>query len=78
MKVNPFWAISLVTDSRRIERAHTGKLLGLVCWDSPEVLQITLVSDKGNDNVLIRVIPQLLQPSCDVLVCLVLGNVVDQ
>jgi hypothetical protein len=40
--------------------------------------QIALVSYQHNDNVAICVIPQLLQPSADVDIGGVLGNVVDE
>mmetsp|Transcript_41344 Transcript_41344/g.110634 ORF Transcript_41344/g.110634 Transcript_41344/m.110634 type:complete len:140 (-) Transcript_41344:144-563(-) len=40
--------------------------------------QIALVADQHNDNVLIRVISQLLQPSIDVLKGNILRNIVDE
>lgn len=40
--------------------------------------QIALVSDKHNDDVTVGMIPQLLQPPRDVLVCLVLADIVDE
>lgn len=40
--------------------------------------QIALVSNQHNDDVRISMIPQLLQPSCDILVRLVLADIVDQ
>lgn len=57
---------------------RTSKRLGLLGWDSPQVPQIALVSDKHDDDIGIGVIPQLLQPSRDVLVGLVLADVVDE
>lgn len=40
--------------------------------------QIALVSHQHDNNIGIGVIPQLLKPSCDVLVCLVLADVIDE
>lgn len=40
--------------------------------------QIALVSHQHDDNICIGVIPQLFEPSCDVLVCLVLADVIDE
>ena len=40
--------------------------------------QITLVSYQHDDDIRVRMIPQLLQPSGHVLVCLVLADVVDK
>lgn len=40
--------------------------------------QIALVSDQHDDNVGVSVVPQLLQPSGDVLVGLVLADVVNK
>lgn len=56
--------------------AHTSKLLGFFRGNCAQVSQIALVSDQHNDNVSISMISQLLQPSCDVLVGLVLADVV--
>lgn len=40
------------------------------------MLQIALVPDEHDDDVRVRVVPQLLQPSCDVRVRGVLRDVV--
>lgn len=40
--------------------------------------QIALVSDQHDDDIGIGVVPQLLQPSRDVLVCLVFANIIDE
>jgi hypothetical protein len=40
--------------------------------------QITLVTDKHNDNVCVGVVPQLFQPSADILVSLMFADVVDE
>lgn len=40
--------------------------------------QIALVTNKHNDNVAVSMIPQLLQPSGDILVGLMLADVVDE
>lgn len=57
---------------------HTCKGLGLVCGHCAQVSQIALVSDQHDDDVGVSVVPQLLQPSRDVLVGLVLADVVDE
>ena len=40
--------------------------------------QIALVSDQHNDDVGVGVIPELLQPSSNILVCLVLADIVNE
>lgn len=40
--------------------------------------QIALVPNQHNDNVGVGMVPQLLEPSCDVLVGLVLADVVNE
>lgn len=40
--------------------------------------QITLVTNKHDDNVGVGVVAQLLEPSRDILVCLVLADIVDE
>jgi hypothetical protein len=40
--------------------------------------QIALVTNQHNDNVRVGVVAQLLQPPCDILICLVLADVVDE
>ena len=40
--------------------------------------QIALVSDEHDDDVGIGVVPQLLQPPCDIFVGLVLADIVDE
>jgi len=42
------------------------------------VSQIGLVSDQHDDNVTVGMVSQLLEPSSDVLVCLVLADVVNE
>lgn len=42
------------------------------------MLEIALVPDKHDDNVGVCVVSELLQPPVHVLVCGVLGNVVDE
>lgn len=56
----------------------TSKRLGLLGGNSSQVSQIALVSDQHDDNIGISVISQLLEPSCDVLVGLVLADIVDE
>lgn len=54
------------------------ELLGLFCGHSPKMSQIALVSHQHDDNVCVGMIAELLEPACDVLVGLVLGDVVDE
>jgi hypothetical protein len=63
---------------RRRRLSHTCKLLGLLCWHSPQMPQIALVSYQHDDNVRVRVVPQLLQPPGHILVRLVLADIVDE
>lgn len=56
----------------------TGKRLGLLCRYSPQMSQIALVAHQHDDNVRVCMVPQLLKPSRDVLVCLVLADIVDE
>ena len=62
----------------KVAAQRTGKGLGLFGRDSSQVPQITLVSDKHNDNIGVGMVAQLLEPSCDVLVGLVLADIVDK
>lgn len=54
------------------------ELLGLLCWHSPQMPQIALVSHQHDDDIRVRVVPQLLQPPGYILVRLVLADVVDE
>lgn len=58
--------------------ALTRKLLGLLGGNSPKVPQIALVSHQHNNDVAVRVVSQLFQPSRDVLICLVFADVVHE
>jgi hypothetical protein len=42
------------------------------------VLQIALVSNQHDDNVLVGVVSQFLEPPSNILISRVLGNVVNQ
>jgi len=57
---------------------HTCELLGLLGGHSSEVPQIALVTNQHDDNIVVGVVSQLLQPSRHVLVRLMLANVVDK
>ena len=59
-------------------KQRTGEGLGLVGGHRPQVPQVRLVSDEHDDDVVVRVVPQLLQPPFHVLVGQVLGDVVHQ
>lgn len=65
---------AIVRESGRLTR----KGLGLLCGYGSEVPQIALVAHQHNDNVVVGMIPQLLQPACHILICLVLADVVDE
>ena len=39
--------------------------------------EVALVSHQHDDDVVVSMVPQLLQPALDVLVCQVLGDVID-
>ena len=58
--------------------SHTSKSLGFLCRHGAKVPQIALITNKHNDDVGIRVVSQLLQPSSDILVGVVLGDIVNQ
>lgn len=55
----------------------TGERPRLVCGHGPEVAEIALVADQHDDDVVVGVVPQLLQPALHVLVRQMLGYVVD-
>lgn len=40
--------------------------------------QIALVSDQHDNNVRVGMVAQLLQPPCDILICLVLADIVNE
>jgi len=52
--------------------------LALVCGHSPKVPQVRLVTNQHDDDVGVGVVPELPKPPLDVLVCEVLGDVVDE
>lgn len=56
----------------------TCKSSGLIGGHSPQVPQIALVAHQHDDNVVIRMIPQLLQPAFHILVSQMLCDVIDQ
>ena len=71
----------ILADWRRTNKSYrrlTGKLLGLLGGHSAQMSQIGLVSNQHDDNVTVGMISQLLEPSGDVLVCLVLADVVNE
>lgn len=80
MNESPFSAIPTFSyhDHLGVILTLTRKLLRLICRHRPQMLQVTLVSNKHNNNIGVRMISQFLEPSRHVLVGLVLGNVVYQ
>lgn len=69
-------SIVLPPPSRATKR--TGKLLGLLGGDRPQVPQIALVTNQHDDDIGISVVAQLLKPTVDILVGLVLADIVDE
>jgi len=57
---------------------HTCKLFSFLCRHSSQVSQITLVSNQHDDDIRISMVPQLLEPPCDILVSLVFADIVDK
>jgi hypothetical protein len=57
---------------------RTGESLGLIRGYCPQMLQIALVSDKHDNDVRIRMIPQLLQPPRNIDIGCVFGNIVNE
>lgn len=57
---------------------HTSKRLGFFRRDGSEMSQIALVTDKHDNNVGVGVVAELLEPSRDVLVSLVLADIVNE
>lgn len=60
------------------QHRHTSKRLGFLRRNGPQMAQITLVTDKHNHNVGVSVIAQLLEPSRNILVGLMLADIVDE
>lgn len=54
------------------------KRLGFFGGNCSQVPQITFVTNKHDDNIGVGVVAQLLQPSCDVLIRLVLADIVNE
>lgn len=63
---------------RSLFAVSTCKSPGLVGWHCPQVAQVTLVAHQHDDNVVVSVVSQLLQPALHVLVCQMFGDVVHQ
>ena len=57
---------------------HTCELLCFLCRDSSQVSQIALVSNKHDDNIRVRMVPQLFKPSRNIFICLVLADIIYQ
>mmetsp|Transcript_60445 Transcript_60445/g.148696 ORF Transcript_60445/g.148696 Transcript_60445/m.148696 type:complete len:272 (-) Transcript_60445:163-978(-) len=52
--------------------------LRIVCWHGAQVPQIALVAHQHDDDVVVSMVPELLQPAVHVLEGDVLGDVVDE
>jgi len=57
---------------------RTSESLGFISWHSAQMLKIALIPDQHDHDVRIGVIPQLLQPSVNVLVGGMLRDVVNE
>jgi len=68
--------VSLMLDVEKLVK-HTCELFSLVRGHSSQVSQVALVSNKHDDNIRISMISKLFQPSCHIVICLMLADVVD-
>lgn len=57
---------------------RTGKLLGVLCGHGSQMPQIALVTHKHDDDVLVGMVAQFLQPSVHVLKRHALADIVDE
>jgi hypothetical protein len=73
---SPLTSISIL--GRAVWERLTRKCLCFVGGDRSQVLQIALVSNQHDDNVLVGVVSQFLEPPSNILISRVLGNVVNQ
>ena len=60
------------------ESSLTCERPGLLRLHFPQVLQVALVSRERNDDALVAVVPQLLQPSLHVIESHLPGDIVDE
>lgn len=68
-------------ESRCLDEAESvafGEGLCLVCGHSTQVSQVALVTDQHYHDILIGMVAQLAQPSLDVLISQMLGDVVHE
>lgn len=56
--------------------ASTCKSLGLVRGHGPEMAQVALVACQHDDDVVVGMIPQFLQPALHIFIGQVLGDVI--
>ncbi len=68
----------LLNNMKMQEEILTCKSSGLISGNSPEMPQIALVAHQHDDNVVISMIPQLLQPALHILISQMLCDVIDQ
>jgi len=69
--------VSLMSDVEKVGQ-HTCELFCFVRRHSSQVSQVALISNKHDDNIRVSMISKLLQPSCHIVICLVLADVVDK
>lgn len=68
----------MVSTRRLTVSQRTRKVLAVLCGYSSQVPLIGLVAHKHDDDVAVRMVPQLLQPPRDVLEREALADVVDE
>lgn len=75
-KTNPSSYSSIYPFLRLFGSSSTCKGPGLICGHGPEVAQVALVANQHDDNVVVGVVPQLLQPALHILIGQVFGYVI--
>ena len=60
------------------EPVPLGKVPCLFCLDGTQVAQVALVTHQHDDDISVRVLPQLPQPPLGILKALMLCNVIDE
>jgi hypothetical protein len=68
---SPFSAVCKICDE-----GYTGKRFRFFCWDSSKMSQVGFIPHQHNDNVGICVVTKLFEPTNDIFVGDVFGNVI--
>lgn len=61
-----------------VEGLSLCKWFSVLCWNGHKVSKIWLVANQHDHNVGVCVLPQLLQPPCDILICCVPSDIIHQ